>query len=192
MEEFKKLFKKYYSSKWIIRRLSVYALIVCILLTVLIYKISETNSILVKIANNNVTDNSNLSEAVDIEQDTKQNIEDILPIFREDETTVINTENNTSSNKVDTTNFDKTTHDNSSSNTTSTKTNTDNTTTQKNDNNLPQTYVINKSSKKIHMTDCTYAQRMGEENKQIIKLSNDELDSYIKNGYKFCSKCGGK
>lgn len=54
-----------------------------------------------------------------------------------------------------------------------------------------KTYVINKNSKKIHREDCSFANRISEENKQIVQLSNDELNEYKNNGYTLCSSCGG-
>lgn len=54
------------------------------------------------------------------------------------------------------------------------------------------TYVLNKNSKKIHYSDCTYASNMKEENKLVVKLTYSELEQqYISQGYVFCSKCGG-
>lgn len=54
------------------------------------------------------------------------------------------------------------------------------------------TYVINKSSKKIHYGTCTYAKNMKEENKLTVKLTYEELQKeYLSNGYMFCSRCIG-
>ena len=52
-------------------------------------------------------------------------------------------------------------------------------------------YVINVNSNKIHYSSCTFVTRMKEENKKEIKLSKDELNNYLNNGYTFCSTCGG-
>ncbi len=54
------------------------------------------------------------------------------------------------------------------------------------------TYVINISSKKIHLPDCSFVNRTNEENKKTIQLSSDELNDYIKDGYTICKTCGGK
>ncbi len=55
-----------------------------------------------------------------------------------------------------------------------------------------KTYVINKSSKKIHYSTCSYAKNMKEENKLTVKLTYEELQNqYLSNGYVFCSKCIG-
>ena len=70
-----------------------------------------------------------------------------------------------------------------------TTTNTDNTTTKPQ--SKTKTYVINKNSKKIHTKDCSFVDRMKEENKQIVQLTNDELNNYFNDGYTTCSSCGG-
>lgn len=55
-----------------------------------------------------------------------------------------------------------------------------------------KTYIINKSSKKIHYPSCSYAENMKEENKLTVKLTYVELQNqYLSNGYVFCSKCIG-
>lgn len=52
-------------------------------------------------------------------------------------------------------------------------------------------YVINKNSKKIHLSDCTFVSRMKEDNKETVYLTEDELNERINNGYTKCSSCGG-
>ena len=48
--------------------------------------------------------------------------------------------------------------------------------------------IINKSSKKIHLSeDCSYAAKISEKNK--VKAPFSEIDSYIQNGYDICSYC---
>lgn len=47
--------------------------------------------------------------------------------------------------------------------------------------------VVNKNSKKIHSSTCSYAKNMKEENKAII--SSDELQAYLDKGYTVCSRC---
>ena len=114
--------------------------------------------------------------------------EDILPILGVTSTTEI-TNNNVDENIEET---EKTTNkksDNNSNTITTTKPNQTTTTTK------PQskikTYVINKNSKKIHTKDCSFVDRMKEENKQIVQLTNDELNNYLNDGYTTCSSCGG-
>lgn len=48
-------------------------------------------------------------------------------------------------------------------------------------------YVLNTSSKKIHLPECSGAKNMSEKNKQTVK--GDKLQSYINNGYVLCGSC---
>lgn len=54
------------------------------------------------------------------------------------------------------------------------------------------TYVINKNSKTIHKSSCSFVDRMNDSNKLTVKLSLQELNEYIHDGYKMCKTCGGK
>lgn len=54
-----------------------------------------------------------------------------------------------------------------------------------------KTYVINKNSKKIHTENCSFVDRIKEENKRTVKLTEDEFNKYINDGYTTCSSCGG-
>ena len=54
---------------------------------------------------------------------------------------------------------------------------------------LDSVLVLNKNSKKIHSSSCSYAQNIKEENKAVI--SSAELQSYLDGGYTFCSRCNG-
>lgn len=54
-----------------------------------------------------------------------------------------------------------------------------------------KTYVINKSSKKIHLESCSFADRIKEDNKDTLQLTNKELQEYLQNGYTKCNTCGG-
>ena len=54
-----------------------------------------------------------------------------------------------------------------------------------------KTYVINKSSKKIHLGSCSFADRIKEDNKQTLQLTSEELQEYLQNGYTKCNTCGG-
>ena len=47
--------------------------------------------------------------------------------------------------------------------------------------------VVNKNSKKIHSSTCSYAKNMKEENKAVI--SSDELQDYLDKGYTVCTRC---
>lgn len=46
-------------------------------------------------------------------------------------------------------------------------------------------YVGSKSTKKFHLADCTWAQKIDEDNKVYFSHYND----FIKNGYKPCKSC---
>lgn len=47
--------------------------------------------------------------------------------------------------------------------------------------------VVNKNSKKIHSSTCSYAKNMKEENKVVI--SSDELQDYLDKDYTICTRC---
>lgn len=47
--------------------------------------------------------------------------------------------------------------------------------------------VVNKNSKKIHSSTCSYAKNMKEENKAVI--SSDALQDYLDKGYTVCTRC---
>ena len=111
--------------------------------------------------------------------------EDYLPLLEEltDEETT-NEENSTK--KQNNTSKETTTKNH-------TETTTSSTTTQKSDDNITRkTYVLNISSKKIHLPDCSFLARTKEENKKTVKLSDDELNQYKNDGYTICKTCGGK
>ena len=108
--------------------------------------------------------------------------DDVLPILDVTSTT----ENNKEEKEETTTN--KKSESNSTTNSSKEENNT--TTTTKTQAKT-KTYVINKSSKKIHTKDCSFVDRMKEENKQIVQLTNDELNKYLNDGYTTCSSCGG-
>lgn len=111
--------------------------------------------------------------------------EDVLPILGATSTT----EATNSTEDI----TEKTTNKKSENTTTSTTTEkheNDTTSTTKSQSKT-KTYVINKSSKKIHTKDCSFVDRMKEENKQTVQLTSDELNDYIDNGYTTCSSCGG-
>ena len=98
-------------------------------------------------------------------------------------------DNNDSQNNEDDKNEQTTKKNTQTSSTTSTTTNKNETTTKQQ--SKTKTYVINKNSKKIHTKDCSFVDRMKEENKQTVHLTSDELNEYINNGYSTCSSCGG-
>lgn len=118
---------------------------------------------------------SEVEESINIEQDG------------ENSTTEATSNNSKQNDSTSTTNKQETPnkHETTTKNNNSTTTATNSTNTQ------TKTYVINKSTKKIHTDNCSFVERMKEDNKQTVKLSDDELDEYINNGYTLCSSCGG-
>ncbi len=182
------IFKKFIDVDESVKRIPIYFFLVCVLLVVLIFKLSQTNEYLKVIAENGK--NSIEYETFDdtfIEVITEENKdkEDYLPLLEEltDE---------------ETTNESTTKNQNYTSKETTTKLNKE-TTTKKNtttqnlyDNVARKTYVLNISSKKIHLPDCSFVARTKEENKKTVKLSDDELNQYKNDGYTICKTCGGK
>ena len=49
--------------------------------------------------------------------------------------------------------------------------------------------IVNKNTKKIHSSTCSYAIKTKDENK--FPISSDELPGYLNNGYSLCSVCHG-
>lgn len=73
---------------------------------------------------------------------------------------------------------------------TTSKSNENNTTTKPSNQSTGNIYIINKNSKKIHNPDCSFVNRMNEENKQTVKLTQSQLNEYLNSGYTLCSSCG--
>lgn len=189
----KDFLKKLTDSESLFKKIPFLLLLICVLLTAVIFKIDKTNQLLEIIADNN-TNSVNFEEFKDtfIEVETEDNktVEDYLPIVSElhekDETT---TEKHTLSNK-------ETTKKQNSASEKETTTATDSLekepTTELNNNVSRKTYVLNISSKKIHSPNCSFVPRTKEENKKTVKLSDNELNNYINDGYTLCKTCGGK
>ncbi len=114
--------------------------------------------------------------------------EDVLPILG-----VTSTTENIEEVEEDTDETEKSTNKKNESNSTSTTTSKqeNGTTTTTKPQSKAKTYVINKNSKKIHTKDCSFVDRMKEENKQTVQLTSDELNNYLNDGYTTCSSCGG-
>lgn len=189
----KDFLKNLTDSESLFKKVPFLLLLICVLLTAVIFKIDKTNQLLEIIADNN-TNSVNFEEFKDtfIEVETEDNktVEDYLPIVSElhekDETT---TEKHTLSNK------ETTTKQNSASEketTTATDSLEKEPTTELNNNVSRKTYVLNISSKKIHSPNCSFVPRTKEENKKTVKLSDNELNNYINDGYTLCKTCGGK
>ena len=116
--------------------------------------------------------NKNIHSLIDLLEDGEYNR--VVDVFYENENTNLTTDSDTTS----ATNVEATAKSESVTSTTKPQGNTN-------------TYVINKSSKKIHLQSCSFADRIKEDNKNILQLTNEELQEYLQNGYTKCSTCGG-
>ncbi len=162
----------------VLRRISFYLLLICILLGLIFFKLNEINNNILNFSEPVLSSlkNEEKESVKDVFIDDNNNIiGDVLPMYndlRESEsenTTKISTESTTME------------IDNS----------TENTTNAKENNSKKYDFVVNVNSKKIHYADCTFVSRMKEENRKKMQLSNDELNEYLNNGYTLCSTCGG-
>ena len=179
-------FKKITTSEAALKRVPVYFFVICVLLTVLGGEISKTNIYLQRIAQNG-TDSieyqtRNANSSFDVFTETNKSEEDgtTSSESQTQESTVGNSEK-PSENAV---------QSSSQAVTEAQTTGSDSKSTTEN-NAAKTTYVINKNSKKIHRYDCSFVDRMNEENKQIVQLTDSELQEYLQNGYTNCSSCGG-
>lgn len=187
-------FKKITTSEAALKRVPVYFFAICVLLTVLVVKISKTNTYLQRIAENGTNSieyqTRNANSSFDVFTETTKSIEDIIPMFEEDGTT--ESESQTQESTVAGSEKPSgNTAQSSSQAVTEAKTTVSDTKSTTVNNAAKTTYVINKNSKKIHRYDCSFVDRMNEENKQIVQLTDSELQEYMKNGYTKCSSCGG-
>lgn len=176
MEKFSEKLKKIFSSEASLQRIPLYFFLTCVLLVVLICKLGETNHYLKEIAANGTdviqieTKDEDFDDVVDVYIEPTKSAEDIVPILD-----VLTTEE-TTTKKVEST----------------TKQSQNTQTTADNENNSSKTtYVLNISSKKIHLPDCSFVNRTKEENKKTVELTDEELQQYLNNGYTLCKTCGG-
>lgn len=116
-----------------------------------------------------------------------------IPIVTYAESTTLESETISESETVTVVNVSNAVLNAESTNSTSAKTTAPNKTTVKEttekSTQIDSVLIVNKNSKKIHSSTCSYAQNMNDENKLII--SSDELQSYLDNGYTMCSRCHG-
>lgn len=168
----KKIYKRITDSEESIKRLPVYFFLICVLLVCLLFKLNKTNSYLEKIA-------ANGTRYVEVETITgKSDLEAVVkPSETESYPPALSVVENTTKKE----NKEQTTAEATKTSVTEPPTDTDGKTT----------YVINKNSKKIHRSDCTFVDRMSDENKLVVKLTKEEYNQYINNGYTRCSSCGG-
>ncbi len=167
------------SSEIVLKRIAFYLLLICILLGLIFFKLNEINKSII-LATEPIISSYNTEKAenvADVFIEDKTEISDTLPLFEEEvKTTTIqnnielNTDNKNNESKTENTTEKSTT-------------NTDN--TQK------RNFVINVNSNKIHYADCSFVNRMKEENKKNVQLNDSELKEYLNNGYTLCTTCGG-
>ena len=171
--------EKLTSEETSLKRIPFYLFLLGVLVCVLIFKIGETNKYLKMIAENrNVivethTNDENYDSVLNIYTEEPKKQEDILPNPKEDKTenkTEANTKPPESQSPQQTEPDEKVTASN----------------------NQGKVYVINTSSKKIHLPDCSFVARTKEQNKKTVTLSDDELNEYLNNGHELCKTCGGK
>lgn len=168
----------------ILKKLSKYLVLICVLLVVLIIRFEKANTYLRTIAENNtkILEYETFDDTfIEVETEDKKEKEDYIPLLEEvnDKESTTENQNNTSSDTI-TNKFDVTTSENSTA------------TESSNDNVSRNTYVLNTTSKKIHLPDCSFVSRTKEENKKTVKLSTEDLNQYKNDGYTICKTCGGK
>lgn len=185
------IFKKFIDVDESVKRIPFYFFLVCVLLVILIFKISQTNEYLKALAEdsrNRVEYETFDDTFIEVETEEKKDKEDYIPLY-EELTDKETTSEEDSTKKQNITSKETTTKANKE---TTTKTST---TTQKSDDNVSRkTYVLNisKSSKKIHLSSCSFVSRIKDENKKTVKLTDEELQEYINDGYTICKTCGGE
>ncbi len=169
----------------LLKIISVLLAIFCILITLLLFKINEINNTLDRLsyAIKNETIDDKHQDVIDVFVEESTNAEAVLPFYDEINEKVTTSENTTKEIITKNHNTTENIKDNDNDIT------TDNSTIH--DNSRKITYVINVNSKKIHYKDCSFVNRMKEENKETVQLSKDELNDRLNNDYTFCSSCGG-
>lgn len=163
----KSFFKKITDSEKSLKRLPTYFFLICVLLIALLFKLGQTNKYLQKIASNS----TNYVEFQTLETTSQKELE------IETSTQVL---------------FVPPTEQSSAESTAPSQSSSAPPPSSTSNSAYKTTYVINKSSKTIHKSTCSFVDRMNENNKEIVSLTQEELNSYLKNNYKFCSQCGGK
>lgn len=171
----KKFIESAFTSEAKAARIPYYFLAICILLTVICIELGTANRYLKRIANGGAT----------YRLETKTESNDPYKVFSE--------ENEPSSDEASSTENSSSDAETSSTQTAAIEnTSSVSTTSPSKPQGKVRSYVINTSSKKIHYSDCSYAERIKDENKLALNITEDELKSnYLSNGYTFCSKCGG-
>lgn len=171
------------SSEIVLKRIAFYLLLICILLGLIFFKLNEINENIILATEPIISaHNTEKEESVaDVFIEDKFEISDTLPLFEEDEKT--SSPSTTIQNNIEL-NTDIKDNEPKTENT------TENSTTNS-DNTQKRNFVININSNKIHYADCTFVNRMNEENRKNVQLSDLELKEYLNNGYTLCTTCGG-
>lgn len=187
MEKINKKLKKIFSSDASLQRIPLYFFFTCVLLVVLILKLGETNQYLKEIAANGTdvieieTKDKDYENVVDVYVETSKSAEDYIPLYEEvtDNSSTTEKSNESTTKKSETTIKENTTKSDTTQ------------PSNKDDKSDKTTYVLNISSKKIHLPDCSFVNRTKEENKKTVELTDQELQQYLDDGYTFCKTCGG-
>ena len=156
----------------ILKCLCFLLVLIVILLVVIFFKIDKLNkNILINYdSTSSSTSNEKYNDVLDVFYETTLDIGDKLPLYDE-----------TVDNSIDTSTSSKNVQNDTTTTSPSTTTN----------DSSKITYVINTNSKKMHYKTCSFVSRMKEENKSVVQLNKDELNTYLNSGYSFCSSCGG-
>ncbi len=182
MEKFTEKFKNFLSSDESLKRIPKYLFALCILFVAILVTLIKINNNLEILANDNeievIKNQDEYNSVLGVYEEKESQIGDYIPYYNEQTTNSKSTENDTtvSSNSNDTNNnyLDVESSESSAGNS-----------------SMKITYVINTNSNKIHLSDCSFADRIKDENKKTVQLSKEELTDYLNNGYSLCKTCGG-
>ncbi len=175
--------EKSVSGEIILKRIAFYLFLICVLLGLVFFKLNEINESILMIAEpiSVHTKEEKNEEIADVFIEEKGEIGDVLPYYNELEESSSET---TTTTNIEETNSNIKEHEDKTNTTTEVSTSNSHSSSKMN-------FVINVNSNKIHYADCSFVNRMKEENRKYIQLSNDELNEYLNNGYTLCSTCGG-
>ncbi len=172
--------KRSLSNEETLKRIALYLFLIAVLLLLIFFKLNEINKNIIESPFMNSVSQKEYESVSDVFIEKEEDISNILPIYGENED---NSTTNTTGNDSEITTDTKETEANNEEKTEVSSSNSNNS-TKKN-------FVINANSNKIHYADCSFVNRMKEENRKYVQLSDNELNEYINNGYTLCSTCGG-
>lgn len=193
MEKFSERLKEFFSSEKSLQRIPLYLFLICVLFIALFFRLGKTNLYLKEIAANGTnvieieTKDDEYENVVDVYIDgSTKTIADYVPLIDE-----LTKDTPTTQQSSETTTKVKNTNSSSKENITKDKstTQTEQQTTANNKSGKT-TYILNTSSKKIHLPSCSFVDRTKDENKKTVQLTAEELQEYLNNGYTFCKTCG--